>query len=95
MHRSAHATCVGKDGTGQVRRAKIVRVMRVENMRLWKECWPGPHLVHTHTVHLPLRVGALLSWCTVCVAQVLAPQAGDVRLAPRAPNQGAAAPPAR
>ena len=26
--------------------------------------WPGPHMVHSHTVHLPL--GALLSPCTMC-----------------------------
>ena len=29
---------------------------------LWSA--PGPHMVHCHTVHLPL--GALLIWCTMC-----------------------------
>ena len=42
----------------------------------------GPHSVHSHTVHLPL--GALLTWCTMCVAQV---RYGDVSYAARPHTQ--------
>ena len=39
----------------------------------WRSPRLGPHVVHSHTVHLPL--GALLSPCPMCVAQVTSPGA--------------------
>ena len=40
MHTTAHAACVGKDGTGKTRRAKVISVERVENLSLWKQVCP-------------------------------------------------------
>ena len=37
MHATAHASCVGVDGTGHTRRASVVSVHRVENLALWKQ----------------------------------------------------------
>ena len=36
MHKTAHQGCVGRDGTGKTKRAKVVKVERVENLALWK-----------------------------------------------------------
>ena len=38
------------------------RFLQFENREVFQSA--GPHMVHSHTVHLP--PGALLIWCTVC-----------------------------
>ena len=49
MHGTAHTTCLGIDGTGNTRRAKVLSVERVENLPLWKQYWHKKHeLVDTH-----------------------------------------------
>ena len=49
MHATAHAQCVGVDGTGNTRRAKVLSVERVENLPLWKQYWHKKHeMVDTH-----------------------------------------------
>ena len=39
LHATAHASCVGRDGTGATRKAKVVGVKRIENLALWKAYW--------------------------------------------------------
>eukprot|EP00966_Prymnesium_polylepis_P330310 7385971-Prymnesium_polylepis.1 len=39
LHETAHSSCVGRDGSGKTRRAKVVRLERVENLALWKHYW--------------------------------------------------------
>ena len=49
LHATAHAACVGRDGTGRTRRARVVSVERVENLALWKQYWHKKYeLVDTH-----------------------------------------------
>ena len=60
LHATAHDHCVGRDGTGQTRRAKVVSVHRIENLALWKQYWhrkseiTDMHLAHNVTVQ-PLK----------------------------------------
>jgi hypothetical protein len=39
LHETAHSSCVGRDGSGKTRRAKVVRLERVEKLALWKQYW--------------------------------------------------------
>ena len=49
MHNTAHASCMGLDGTGNTRRAKVLSVERVENLPLWKQYWHKKHeLIDMH-----------------------------------------------
>ena len=44
-------SCVGRDGKSQIKKATVVRIERVENMRLWKQYWHRKReLVETHKV---------------------------------------------
>ena len=60
LHATAHDHCVGRDGTEQTRRAKVVSVHRIENLALWKQYWhrkseiTDMHLAHNVTVQ-PLK----------------------------------------
>jgi hypothetical protein len=36
---TSHSNCVGRDGKSKMKSAKILRIERVENMRLWKQYW--------------------------------------------------------
>ena len=57
LHATAHAACVGRDGTGRTRQAKVVSVERVENLALWKQYWHrkyemlDEHRAHSIRVH--------------------------------------------
>ena len=52
LHETAHSHCVGRDGTGRTRRARVVRLERVENMALWKAYWHRKReLVDAHHAH--------------------------------------------
>ena len=54
MHATAHAACVGRDGTGKTRRAKVISVERVENIPLWKQvCSSAPTACPTECPSLP------------------------------------------
>ena len=39
MHDTSHNKCVGVDGTGLTKSARVLKVERIENMRLWKTYW--------------------------------------------------------
>ena len=39
IHETSHDRCVGRDGIGATKRARVIRVERIENMRLWKAYW--------------------------------------------------------
>ena len=39
LRATAHDNCVGRDGTGKTKRAKVLSVHRIENRMLWKQYW--------------------------------------------------------
>ena len=50
-----------------INRARRLRCRSLEAVRKYCENHvprAGPHMVHSHTAHLPL--GALLTWCAMC-----------------------------
>ena len=49
---TSHANCVGRDGTSKIKGAKVVRIERVENHRLWKAYWHRKReMLEAHKAH--------------------------------------------
>ena len=55
------------------------------HMKADSECCAGPHMVHSHTVHLPL--GALLSPCTMCGTGAASRTPTASRTSPQTPER--------